>query len=214
MPTVNVTSANIYNAAVKVTGVLTGSSGVPITAYTVEAIPLSGTPISIVINEQSSGGNFEYCGTTPNNTPLPDNCAIRVITNRQAQDELSAQQPSSPTIGFLPLGSYQLTSRNIKVELTCDAFDGSGVPKAANLDLTNLVNPDVWNNNGNLQMTDKYQLQDGFQPGGSWKQSCSNISITLSCEAQKNDGSWVAAIFDLTNLSSADLWNDNGVLKG
>ncbi|WP_430410083.1 hypothetical protein [Kordia sp.] len=214
MPTVSITSASIYNAAVKVTGVLTGSSGVPITAYTVEVIPPSGTPIRIATNVQSSGGNFEYCGTTTNNEPIPDASSIRVITNRQAQDQKSATQPSSPTIGFLPLGSYQQTCRNITVTLACDAQDGNGSNNATTLNLTNLVNPDVWNNTGNLEIAAGYQPQDGFQPGGSWKLTSSNITVTLNCEAQKIDGSWVSASFDLTNVTTANLWNDNGVLKG
>ena len=136
MPSVNITNAFIYNAAVQVSGVLTGSSGIPITAYTVEVIPSNGNPISIVINEQSSGGSFEYCGIAPNNEPIPLSSAIKVVTNRQAQDQKLAIQPCNPLIGFLPNGSYQLSCREIKVELTCQAKDGNGVDHSVVLDLT------------------------------------------------------------------------------
>jgi hypothetical protein len=212
MPTVNITNANIYNAAVNVTGVLTGSPGIPITAYTVEVIPRSGDSIRIATNVQSSGGNFTFCGIAPNNTPFPDNSSIRVITNRQAQDEKTAEQPSNPTIGFLPLGSYQLSCRDITVTLECEAQKIDGTWVASTLDITTQVRPNVVNNDGTLELITGCETQNGFQPGGSWSVTSRAVSVTLRCEARKIDGSWVSASFDLTTLSTATLSNNDGVL--
>lgn len=51
-----------------------------------------------------------------------------------------------------------------------------------------------------------------FVPNGSYTFTCTGITSTLHCLAQKIDQSWVPASFDLTNLAVADLANMNGVL--
>jgi hypothetical protein len=63
---------------------------------------------------------------------------------------LTVSGPASPTPGYVPGGSYQQTSRNIKVTLSaqCQKIDGSWQPSALNI--TNLNNADVENQNGVL----------------------------------------------------------------
>lgn len=213
MPSVNIGTALAYNAAVEVKGVITGDKEIPITGYTVEAIPQSGPPLPLVINQPFSGGAFEYCGATAGNVPIPLPCAIRVTTNRQVSASSPVTAACTPPIGFIPVGSYQLTCKNIKVTLTCQAINRQGQPIAASFDLTNLVNPDLWNDNGGLKLAADYQPQNGFQPGGSWSRSCTGAKVILTCLAAKIDGTWVPASFDLTNATKVDLWNDNGVLR-
>ena len=213
MPTVNISEAAIYNAAVEVKGILTGNKGIPVTAYTVEVTTASGESIRLATNIPSNGGDFQFLGHTPDNQPIGLPATVTVVTNRQAKDSKSVSQPPATAIGFLPMGSYQLTCTNIKVTLRCEAqaFNGSYIQN--DFDLTSLANPDLWNDNGVIKATDKNAPQDGFKPGGSWELTSRSIEIVLTCEAQKIDGSWITASFDLTGLQTADLWNDNGVLK-
>jgi GH18 family chitinase len=52
-----------------------------------------------------------------------------------------------------------------------------------------------------------------YVPGGSYSKTCKNIKVTLTCEAQKIDQTWVDASLDITSLSNADIANINGTLE-
>ncbi len=113
---------------------------------------------------------------------------------------------------YVPNGSYKLTCNNINVKLTCKAqkIDGNWIN--ASFDLTDVSNVDLWNDNGVLKNSGTVK-PSGYIPAGSYKLTCKNINVKLTCKAQKIDGNWIDASFDLTNVPEADLWNDNGVLK-
>lgn len=114
---------------------------------------------------------------------------------------------------FVPAGSYAQTCRNIKVTLNAKArkINGSWVP--ANLDLTGLAAADIENLDGVLHNTGKDAPTQGFVPGGSYAQTCSNIQVILTCEAQKLDGSWHPAGLDITHVPPpGDIANMDGVL--
>jgi hypothetical protein len=53
----------------------------------------------------------------------------------------------------------------------------------------------------------------GFIPAGSYKLTCRNIKVALTCDAKTEAGNWISAGFNLTNVAEADLCNDNGILK-
>ncbi len=114
---------------------------------------------------------------------------------------------------FIPKGNYLESIKGINITLTCNALDTSQKPKAASYDLTLKSSIGLENINGVLKYSQQAQ-QNGFKPGGSWIESCNDIKITLKCQAQKIDQSWVEATFDLTN-SPEDvlLTNQNGVLQ-
>jgi hypothetical protein len=48
---------------------------------------------------------------------------------------------------------------------------------------------------------------------GNYQQNSRNIQVTLACQAQKIDGSWVDASYDLTSASDLDIANIDGVLQ-
>ncbi len=112
----------------------------------------------------------------------------------------------------IPKGSYKLTCKDIKVTLSCKAqtIEGSWIP--ASFDLTDVSDADLWNDNGVLKNSGT-ATSTGYIPSGSYKLTCKDIKVKLTCKAQTIEGSWIPASFDLTNLTDADLWNDNGVLK-
>lgn len=89
--TVTLSNACVTLDIVKVQGTLTGAKGIPITGYTVDIIPASGSPIRIATNVVSSGGAFDFTGKTPDckNITLP--CQVRVTTNRQKSAQLAAK---------------------------------------------------------------------------------------------------------------------------
>ena len=52
-----------------------------------------------------------------------------------------------------------------------------------------------------------------YFPMGSYLETCKDVKVTLTCQAQKEDGSWVTATYDITNLpNNVTLANMNGVL--
>ncbi len=114
---------------------------------------------------------------------------------------------------FLPNGSYQKTSRNVRATLYCQAQkkDGSWIP--ASLDLTHLVEPNVVNENGHLHDQAGNVKRNGYLPGGSYHASTQSQCVILSalCKAGKHD--WLWSTLDITNFSlTATLSNINGTL--
>jgi hypothetical protein len=66
-------------------------------------------------------------------------------------DNGTLKSVSIPRGGYVPTGSYQETSRNIKVILTAECQKQDGTWQPSTLDITNLAyGVDVANNNGQL----------------------------------------------------------------
>jgi len=63
---------------------------------------------------------------------------------------LTISGSASPTPGYVPGGSYQQTSKNIRVTLSADCQKTDGSRNHSLLDITNLNNADVENQNGVL----------------------------------------------------------------
>lgn len=113
---------------------------------------------------------------------------------------------------FVPAGSYQQTCTDIKVQLTCQARAQDGTLRPASLDLTALSDVSFSNINGSLVADGDTASPNGFVPAGSYTLSCSDVTVELTCQAQKSDGSYQAATLNLTSLGAASLTNQNGVL--
>jgi len=114
---------------------------------------------------------------------------------------------------FVPAGSYAQTCRNIKVLLSAKATKANGSQTYASLDLTDLTAADIENLDGVLHNTGNDAPTKGFVPGGSYSETCTNIQVILTCEAQKQDGSWVATGLDITYVvPPGDIANLDGVL--
>lgn len=113
---------------------------------------------------------------------------------------------------FIPQGSYSRTCSSIKVKLTCKArkIDGSWV--TATYDLTDLGPVEFWNDDGVL-VAGLAVEPNGFIPFGSYLQSCKEITVVMSCQAQNSAGVNVPASYDLTHEPEADLWNDDGHIR-
>lgn len=124
---------------------------------------------------------------------------------------LKNQGPSIP-VSYVPEGSYKLTCRNISVILTCLAQKKDQSWIGASFDLTSSTVVNLDNMDGVLKNNGKAS-PIGYLPDGSYKKSCKDYSVTLTCQAQKRDQSWVPATFDLTNVSIVNLDNIDGVLK-
>lgn len=92
--TVSIRGANVItvtnNIIVYVSGTLTGTKGIPITAYTVDVISADNKPTRIATNVASSGGSFNYSGTVASiagNAPY----TVKVTTNRQISNIAAAK---------------------------------------------------------------------------------------------------------------------------
>jgi hypothetical protein len=65
-----------------------------------------------------------------------------------------------------------------------------------------------------LTLTMVCKSETCFIPRGSYKETCRNIMVKLTCNAQKADAiNWVNAEYDLTDACAVDLANMDGVLK-
>ena len=146
-------------------------------------------------------------------TPQTESLMMTDHPEGSAQDLSEVMQPLSTTGSFFPTGSYQLTCQNISITLSAKARDINGIYQPNSFDLTHLSTPDLWNDNGVIKAAGGTAPQNGFIPGGSWILSSQDIQVTVNCQAQKIDGTWVNASFDLTNRQTAELWNDDGVLR-
>jgi hypothetical protein len=114
---------------------------------------------------------------------------------------------------FVPPGSYQQTCKDIHVTLTCSAKARNGSAHRASFDLTaHSSDVSLSNVDGSLVVDNDTASANGFVPGGSYTQTCSEIKVELTCQAQKGDMTYQAASLDLTNFESADVSNNNGVL--
>ncbi|NPU69359.1 hypothetical protein HL667_30445 [Bradyrhizobium sp. 83012] len=114
---------------------------------------------------------------------------------------------------FVPNGSYVRSCFQITVKLTCQAWSAGDDWVPASFDLTNAEDVQLLNENGVLKPAPESAPPTGFIPAGSYKLTCKDIHVTLACQAEKIDGSYIDATFDLTHVPAADLWNDNGILK-
>ena len=117
----------------------------------------------------------------------------------------------TPWEATTPAGSYSQTCRNVTISLTCQAEKADKTWVAASYDLTDAVDLDLANIDGVLENQGTAK-PDGYVPAGSYKNSCKDIAVTLTCEAQTIGKQWVPASFDLTTASKLDLSNIDGVL--
>ena len=112
---------------------------------------------------------------------------------------------------YVPDGSFRGSSCNITVHVSANCKKADGNPQWSLLDLTFLGNVKLKNTNGNLEY-DGVQASSGYVPGGSYKDSCDNIKVTLRATCQKADGTWQESAADLEGLTNAKFTNMNGVL--
>lgn len=123
---------------------------------------------------------------------------------------------SAPIPGYLPIGSYVDSCKDIKVILTCEAKNNAGDYVSASFDLTNSSSVGLVNNDGVLAEDDKYYERTKFQPDGPYTANCKNIKVALQCQASVGYGSYVSASFDLTpyTLTGVALANTGGTITG
>lgn len=116
-------------------------------------------------------------------------------------------------LGFLPEGSYQKTSRDVRATLYCQALkkDGTWIP--ASLDLTYLEESNVVNEDGHLLNIIGNLARKGYLPGGDYQNSTQNPSVILSALCKADNSVWTWSTLNITNVStSATLSNVNGSL--
>ena len=116
-------------------------------------------------------------------------------------------------LGFVPQGSYQLTSRNVRVTLYCQALkkDGNWIP--ASLDITHIEDANIDNEDGHLHSLAGSAKRKGYLPGGSYQNSTQSPCVILSalCKSGKTDWQW--STLEITNLNlDSTLSNINGAL--
>jgi hypothetical protein len=125
---------------------------------------------------------------------------------------LAVLSPERSNADPLPAGSYQGSCYNYYASgglLTATCGNGIGGYITTQLEYANCSTA-VWNQFGHLVCV-------GGVPGGTYKQSCTNISFDgsfLAASCRKMDGTWVATWvnFPSANQCRGDLGNANGVL--
>ncbi|GLX91166.1 hypothetical protein Pfra02_37340 [Pseudomonas fragi] len=115
---------------------------------------------------------------------------------------------------FIPEGSYQRTSRQVNSNLygKSQRIDQTWV--ASGFNISNLAGGLV-NWDGALQPEDNASPATGLVPGGSYKKTTKDISVTLTAYCEKIDRSWHWSALDITNYTpgDGDIANIDGVLK-
>jgi hypothetical protein len=113
---------------------------------------------------------------------------------------------------YVPNGSYDKTSRNIKstIYASSQKRDQSWIP--AGLDLTSLNSADIANLDGVLVNMTNSGSSTGYVPGGSYKKTSKDITVILSAECQKIDQTWQYSSLNITNLGNVKIANIDGVL--
>ncbi|HEV2146370.1 MAG TPA: CVNH domain-containing protein [Longimicrobiaceae bacterium] len=137
---------------------------------------------------------------------------VRTVYGTTWQPDPAAGLSLFNTGAFVPAGSYRQTCKDFKVMLACNARTQDGTLSPASIDITALTDVSFSNVDGSLVADGDTTRPNGFVPGGSYSRSCSDVSVVLSCQAQKADGSYQAATLDLTSLRSVSVSNQNGVL--
>ena len=124
--------------------------------------------------------------------------------------------PDFDALTFTPLGSYQLSSSDIKVLLTAKCQDFQRKEKAASIDITNLTtNIFIENINGVLvNKREEVLTAQKFKPLGSYPASSKAIKVMLYANCKNAKGTKVKSEIDITNFSTSQkLSNSNGILK-
>ncbi|MCP4343995.1 MAG: hypothetical protein GY795_00535 [Desulfobacterales bacterium] len=105
---------------------------------------------------------------------------------------------------YVPNGSYRETSHNIKVILSADCIRRDGTVNTDTLDITNLNNADIANIDGKLvnKATDSSQqaVDGSYVPKGSYQDTSSNITVTLSADCIRRDETVNTDMLDITSI--------------
>lgn len=114
------------------------------------------------------------------------------------------------------IGSIEQAPPQFRVTLKCKAPKNSKEYVDASLDLQEFDEPVVANVDGKLVVHPTEHAPPpwpGFLPAGSYKDSCTNVTLLMTCKARKRNGTPVDAFLDLTKLTtSADVANIDGRL--
>jgi len=128
---------------------------------------------------------------------------------------------------YIPAGSYQLSSREVKISINANSERGNGTVNdnaAVTYDAESAQQiGDIINNIGNLIVGggdgSKPNPTNNFGqyvPAGSYQLSSDNIIVTIQAQCQKIDGSWVQSEPVRYSTSEAaklnDISNQDGVL--
>lgn len=122
--------------------------------------------------------------------------------NASSQNKLSK--------GYIPTGSYQETSRNIKIVLLAECKKIDGTWQESSLDITNCIKGDITNVDGKLENTSSSSSEKAQTE--SYKDTSRNIKVILSAECKKIDGTWQEVSLDITNWTHGDIANIDGKL--
>lgn len=119
--------------------------------------------------------------------------------------------------GFIPKGSYTASSRNIAVDITCEAqkLDQKWVAVSYPISTLSEPNAGLVNRNGHLEPEKGNYPKKGFVPQGSYAETCNKIRVVLTAECKDLQENWHHASLDITdyNYSQGDIANINGELK-
>jgi hypothetical protein len=126
---------------------------------------------------------------------------------------------------YVPAGTYQQSSSDLSIEIQaqCRSTSGATVTSTLQYTSTEAFNiRDISNNNGvltivsgNADILNGSNSFGNYIPAGSYQQSSSGITVTLSANCLNSQGQSVPS--SLTYLASnagsfVDIANDNGVL--
>ncbi len=129
----------------------------------------------------------------------------------------SQQQIDQYPKGFVPLGDYLNSCRNITVDLKAECQNSGGTWQQSQLEISN-NNPlqtEVSNENGNLSLSEDYPVTAGYCyiPGGNFKESSRNINTVLTAECQTSNGDYITSSLDITLDINPIIKNNNGILE-
>ena len=116
---------------------------------------------------------------------------------------------------FVPEGSYKNSSQDISVVLNCEAQKRDQSWTHSSFDLTNSPGDVALENiDGELKKAGGTGTRSGFIPGGSYSQTCRNVTVRVYSKSKRRDQSLIAASYDLTKASpdQTSLENIDGVL--
>ncbi len=101
---------------------------------------------------------------------------------------------------YLPKGNYLSTSKEVNINLFCEAKQRNKAWVPASLNITEL-------NKANIANMDGYLINDAgsapthdFIPGGSYEITARNMTVILSACCQKNDLTWNWSTLNITYL--------------